>query len=281
MQQGGTEEFAPPEYFTEGGFKHAGPEWDIHSLGKSFYRLLTGRDARLITSDGINSSLFYIIEKCSKNNPRDRYQTVADLKQGLKSAFDIIHQRIDAHSKYHDLLSKIEDRLEDNSKYSANQVLELLDLLSLMEAGERHEALRGFPRRIIRAIANNDKASDKLAVFINQYKKMFDDGDDFGFSYAETIADDMRTVFNGSTTNENKALALSFAIHAAASLNRFAAMTTCRDMIRGIKSDELAIRVADVIRDSGIDSFISNIEPSSCKHHLIKKVLKELGNELV
>lgn len=280
MQQGGTEEFAPPEFFTEGGFKHAGPEWDIHSLGKSFYRLLTGRDARLITGDGINPSLFYIIEKCSKNNPRDRYQTAADLKQGLKSAFDIIHQRIDTHSKYHDLLSKIEDHLEENSKYSGSQVLELLDLLSGMDTGERHEALRFFPNRIIRAMANNEKFSDKLTTFISLYKEMFDGGNDFGFSYAETIAKDMKIIFSGSATNENKTLALSFAIHAAVSLNRFAAMGTCKDMIRSVNSDELAMRVADVIRDSGVDSFVSDIEASSCKHHLIKRALKELGNEL-
>jgi len=276
MQRGGTVEFAPPEFFTPGGFKHASYGWDIHSLGKSFYRMLVDRDARLITEDGIHPSLFYVIEKCSKSNVNDRYKNLSELKQSLRAAYDIIQKRIDPQSEYIDLLAKIEDRLNDSGKYSGNQVIQLMDLLFGLDKGELFEAIREFPKRLIRALANNDKFNEKTGKFIDHYRDMFDDIQDCGFHFAEIVADNMQIIFEGSTIDSNKCKALDLSVYAAIKLHRFAAMDTCRTMIESINSDGLALPAVDVIEKYKNSSFVEGIESSSCKHHLIKNKLKEL-----
>ena len=67
----GTEGYAPPEQF---GFGQTDPRSDIYSLGVTMFELLGGN---------CSSNLKKILRKCTEFDPRNRFQTVEELKIAL------------------------------------------------------------------------------------------------------------------------------------------------------------------------------------------------------
>jgi hypothetical protein len=90
--QGGTEQFAPPEFYDPSGFKCASPAWDIFSLGKTFYSLMTGRHSRFMRNEGdLPEFLFDVLKKSADEVPEKRFQSIAELKHALSRAYDQIN----------------------------------------------------------------------------------------------------------------------------------------------------------------------------------------------
>lgn len=86
---GGTEQFAPPEFFEPSGFKEADQTWDIYSLGATIFNLMTGRNARFLINPGdVPSSVFQVLGRSMSILQADRYQTVTDFKEHLNAAYD-------------------------------------------------------------------------------------------------------------------------------------------------------------------------------------------------
>lgn len=71
---------------------------------------------------------------------------------------------------------------------------------------------------------------------------------------------------------------MSVAIEAAYRMNRFAAMDTCRDMVRGVRNEELGIAVNDIILQYR-DTFISHFEASDFEDESIKDALRQIQQE--
>jgi len=126
----GTQGYIPPE-FLDGGFKYADAAGDVYMLGKTYYALLTGRDPRYLISDGIPPPLFHVIGRCCQVAKAARYQTLADLKQSLVAAYDLLLGR--SGGRVSQLLSVITDRLNQSNQYEVNEVLEFVEQLALIE----------------------------------------------------------------------------------------------------------------------------------------------------
>lgn len=65
--------------------KNSSARTDVFQLGKSFYEIYTGDYPYLINPKKIPTGLAYIIQKATAPDPDDRYQTVSDLLQAIKS----------------------------------------------------------------------------------------------------------------------------------------------------------------------------------------------------
>lgn len=87
----GTRGYAAPEQF--GGQGQTDERTDIYNLGATMYHLLTGHNPSKPPYDmypirrwnpELSSGLEYIILKCTKANPEDRYQTVEELTYDLE-----------------------------------------------------------------------------------------------------------------------------------------------------------------------------------------------------
>lgn len=75
----GTKGYASPEQF---GFEQTDARSDIYSLGVMLNVLVTGNNPKQVP---LTSPLKQVIEKCTSFSPDDRYQTVDELKEVLKS----------------------------------------------------------------------------------------------------------------------------------------------------------------------------------------------------
>lgn len=87
----GTKGYAAPEQF--GGMGQTDARTDIYSLGATMYHLLTGHNPAKPPYEmypvrywnaKLSSGLEYIIEKCVKKNPEERYQSAAELLYALQ-----------------------------------------------------------------------------------------------------------------------------------------------------------------------------------------------------
>lgn len=74
----GTPGYASPEQF---GFGRSDPRSDIYAIGVLLNIMMTGRHPLYET---VNGRISIVVEKCTDVDPQRRYQTVKDLKKGLK-----------------------------------------------------------------------------------------------------------------------------------------------------------------------------------------------------
>jgi hypothetical protein len=87
----------------------------------------------------------------------------------------------------------------------------------------------------------------------------------YGWSYAETIADNMKLLFDSAhVTLADKAAALRIAMQAAVLQNRYAAMDTCQSMITSIVDEGLGLRVRDIILEFP-QTFVVSIDPADAR----------------
>jgi len=269
----GTHGYIPPE-FLHGGFKHADAMGDIFMLGKTMYVLLTGRDPMYLMADDVPVPLFHVIERCCAMAKTSRYRTLAELKQSLVAAYDVLLGRAEGIGKVKQLLSVIKDRLEQENKYSAAEVAEFVEQLGLLDEKDQALVCYELPRHFFSAISQKPLA-ERLPEFLRIYEKLVE-GRDYSWSYAETIASHMRTVFaqDGVPPGE-KAVALDLAIRAAYYMNRFAAMDTCRSMVASVRDDTLGLHVASVLLKNR-HTFISDLEVSQCQSEPIRIALRQM-----
>jgi serine/threonine protein kinase len=269
----GTHGYIPPE-FLDGGFKHADAVGDIFMLGKTIYVLLTNREPMYLVPDDVPPPLFHIIERCCSIPKIGRYQTLAELKQSLSSAYDVLLGRAGGLGKVKQLLSSIKDLLERDHTYRVTDVSELIEQIGLLDEGDQVLACRELPESFFPVMGQQPLAG-QVSGFLTIYEKLVEKKD-YAWSYAETIAINMRQVFNGDGASpSDKARALGLAIRAADYMNRFAAMNTCRSMVTSIRDEALGFCVASMLLNSR-DTFISGIEPSECNSDAIRAALRQI-----
>lgn len=269
----GTQGYLPPE-FHNGGFKHADVTGDIFMLGKSFYVLLTKQNPTYLMDNIVHPALFYVIDRACALDKSKRYQSLSEMKQALQLAFDVILKRGGQLGEVNQLISTIEDRLENEHKYSSQSVIEFIEKLSSVEQDEQFRICSGLSRGFF-SILPHENVSNHLETFLKVYKEFAENGN-YTFSFAETIALNMKVIFSSIDLGSRvRAMALEIAIDSAYRMNRYAAMETCSTMICSVSDDDFGVHVAAIMQRNEHD-FISSIEPSRCKCKPIVNYLKSL-----
>lgn len=269
----GTQGYIPPE-FLAGGFRHAAPPSDIFMLGKTMYSLLSNRSPMYPIPDGIAPQLFYIVERCCQVQPERRYQSLAELRQAIVSAFDVLFGRADGVGRAKQLLSQISDALAREGRCNPTDLASFIALLSSLDAADKVRLSYEIPRQLFTLLANSDMAGE-IPSLLTAYSSLVE-SKDYGWSYAETIAENMREIFAGMASSiVDKGIALDLALRAAIYMNRFAAMDTCREMITHVADEGLGFRVAGVLLPYD-EYFLRTIEPSECRSNSVADAIRQI-----
>ena len=269
----GTHGYMPPE-FQQGGFKHADASGDIYMLGKTFYVLLTGREPAYLMHDGVPPPLFHIINRCCSLAKEARYQTLAELKQALVTSYDVLQNR--AGGVLQELFSAIKDRLATSSQYDAAELARFVEQLAIADQDEQRQVVSELPEMFFSAISQPPLAA-QVETFLTVYEA-FVEAQLYSWGHAETIAKRMNWIVRTPTAPPGvRAKAFDLAVRAAYYMNRFAAMDTCRAMIKSISEQELALHIVPVIFKPEA-SFLSDIEPSSCSNEAIRNAIRTIHN---
>lgn len=270
----GTQGYLPPEYFAPGGFKNSSVASDIFMLGKSFYVILSGRDPMYVSADGVPAQLYPIIERCCNQKMAHRYQTLASLKQSLKSAFDVLLGRAVGSESAYALMRSITDMLETSNQFNQETVNEYIDAVILLDRADQHRLAMEMREGMFKVFGIMPDQS-RIPHFLAAYRDMVESGN-FGFSFAETIAKNMSQIFVGqSPSAADKTESLRVAIIGAVNQNRFAAMDTCRALIMGVMTPELGQRVHDMLLDEE-PYFVTTMDPSACSSPSIRAAITTL-----
>lgn len=272
----GTMGYLPPEYRT-GGFKNPDAAGDIFMLGKTFYHLLTGRDPVYMTSSGISPGVYHVIQRCCETDNTRRYQSLAELKQALVGAYDIVLSRVDGTNNCRSKLESILSRIRNKREYETVEITDFLESVAKLEESGKDQICQALPA-VFFDVLSQDPFDAHRNRFLNVYSAMVEKGA-YSWEFAERIADCMARVFRASTVPAGeKAIALNLAIRAAHKQNRFAAMTTCTNMITSIQADEkeLAEHVRPVLLACNAPFVATDIEIVRCKNDIIARTIREL-----
>tara|TARA_R110002096_G_scaffold212352_9_gene399854 strand:- start:4734 stop:6068 length:1335 start_codon:yes stop_codon:yes gene_type:complete len=272
-QQGwGTEGYTPPEFRESGGFKSASEAADIFMLGRAFYQVLTGRDPLFVDPSAVEKPLYYVIDKCCRIPPNERFGSITEVRAALELAFDHLTGNLNSASLARTQFDTIQNRLQ-SLKYRSDEMNEFMDLALSLEPAELFAVLREADPRFFASISQ-EVFAEKLPGFINAYEGALDASDGLGFSYAEVVADNMRSVFTTSQDEAVRLQALGIAVDWADAMNRFAAMGTCSTLITSIKDgDSIAHGIVAMIAEKE-NSFIRGIDAVECRNPLIADALK-------
>lgn len=273
-QWGGTHGYIPPEFFQSGGFKNATPQSDIFMLGKTIYNLLSGLDPQFIDKTQIARPVFYLIERCCQQDPNDRYQSIADLKQAVVSAYDGLLGRLaplgEAQVKYDGILALLE-----KGQYQTEDMKTFVSLATNISPEELFSIISATDKRFYYVLAQ-DQMKPELKRYLELYHQAVLAESFLSFSYAEHVADRMEVVFKNSSEADLRTRALEIAIVHAQRMNRFAAMSTCSDIITKVQPDDVAeTPIIAMLQRTNAD-FVKDIEPASCSNRFIADTIAKL-----
>lgn len=241
----GTPGYIPPE-FLNGDFKHADAVGDVFMLGKTIYVLLTQRNPMYILNEGIPGPIFHIIERCCSTGKEQRYQTLADLRQSIVAAYDVLLARSGGVGKAKQLLIVINDHLEREQRYDISEITLFVEQLSLLDSIDQIRICTDISSLFFTVIGEQS-VTLSLSPFLLIYER-FVEGKNYDWYYAETIASNMKVIFSGNDVPiRQKAWALDLAIRGAYYMNRFAAMDACVAMIASVSDETLGFQVAPVL----------------------------------
>jgi serine/threonine protein kinase len=274
-QWGGTHGYVPPEFFQPGGFKNATPRSDIFMLGKAFYNLATGLDPQFIDKSQLQKPLFYLIERCCQQDPDNRFQTIPELQQGIVSAFDVILGRMaplgEAQAKFSEIVGLLEQkqyRADDFKKFvSLAEGLSPAELFSIISAAEKS----------FYYVLSQEQLVPQLRRYLELYHAAVLSEDYLSFSYAEHVADRMEVIFKTCVDVDLRARALEIAIYHAERMNRFAAMSTCSNMITHVKPEDPGEAAIIAVLQKSSAKFVRDIEPVSCENRVIADQIAKLS----
>ncbi|AVA33692.1 protein kinase domain-containing protein [Cupriavidus metallidurans] len=264
----GTPGFIPPEFLDNGGFRNADARGDVFMLGATFRNILAG-------ALPIHPAIQAILSRATAPDKSRRYASLADLRQSLQSAFDVILNRQRGQAGALELKQRVVDKWTASHVADPGEIGTFIQTLLAASPAERETICLDLKVEIFQALAASPLQPGALSQFLDSYREMAEHSS-YGWSFAETIADNCKILFASPYVGEeDKAEALRIAVIAAERQNRFAAMDTCRDMIVSVSDLGLAQRVHDLMMEYDY-YFMQNIDPGQCRAMAVRQAVVQL-----
>ncbi|ETT50176.1 serine/threonine-protein kinase [Paenibacillus sp. FSL H7-689] len=250
----GTLDYSPPEQRTYGGTRDLDHRGDIYQLGKTLYHLITGHRPSVMTPALVPSGIWYVIQKATRQNPDERYQSVNQMLDALYDTRRAIDPAMNPKGVFAQLLITAEEKLSIN-QYDPDNALKLLQLIySVDDQDDCIDLFHKLPEPLLPVYAS--QLTSEFEPIINKYTLAIQkEVSGYPYSFADAVARKMRFVFKDATSPEIKSYAVLSVLAAAVRLNRFDAMGDFDQMIKSISEDSDAYAVAAGLRDE-IEEYI-------------------------
>jgi eukaryotic-like serine/threonine-protein kinase len=248
----GTYDYMPPEQMIYGGTRDLDHRGDVFQLGKTLYQLITGHRPTVMNPDAVPIGIWYVIQRATRQNPDERYQSVGQLLDALHDAVRSVDPNMNTKGVIEQLLTVAEENLKSN-QYDSENVSKLLQLIYSTEDNEEYIGLlHRIPNRILQMYSSN--MFTEFEPIIEKYKKAIDkEVGGYPFSFAETVSDKMEIIFKNANSSEVKKNALLSILLAGRRLNRWSAMGDFDRLLQTINNDSDAYAVADGLREEIYD----------------------------
>lgn len=246
----GTAVYCAPEQQIPSGSREADSRTDIYQLGKLLYQLITCDSPALINTSLLPVGLSYIIDRATKQNPDQRYQSIGKLMDAVE-----VYSRSQAPNatpeRSFDVAIQEATTLQKSDKYDSKNIKSILSLL-LKFSNDNDQLLEQFDRVPLEllGIITRNFPEEFLPIF-NEYSKAIEQVvGNYGFEYAEKVAGKMKVIFNNTTKTEIKVLALQSTMISAVRLHRYAAMESFDSLLLKIKTESDAMGIALMLREN-------------------------------
>ncbi len=248
----GTLCYLAPEQLLPGGSRQADARTDVYQLGKMLYQMITGRSPAMLETAPLRPALAHIILRATATRPGERYAEVADLLEAIETYERLPPQDAASHPgrAIDELLRRIGNP-RPAQPYTGQYNEAILDALSGLAALEADEAIDVFDRLPTDVLTNlaRDSRAGLLTPLLAYVKALERAAARRHFDYADKVAARMVAVFRASRNPEIKVRALQSLLVAAVELNRYAAMTAFKRLLYPIRGADLALPVAEMLRD--------------------------------
>lgn len=246
----GTLAFLAPEQLLPSGSRRADVRTDIYQLGKVLYRLLTGLPPALIDPEALPKGLAHIIQRATSADPEGRYRSLGELLDALRYYELAKDPAKNSREARENLFLQAEAALKSRQRPFAI-VAELLALLGQQDGVRSDGVLASFdriPDRLLPFVAR-EFSREFLPILRTYADALRAKAARCEFGYADIVARRMRLVFRHSGNDELACFALRTVLLASVALNRFAAMSVFNRLLTSVKTCDLGLRVAEMLRD--------------------------------
>lgn len=275
----GTLAYLAPEQLLPEGSRLADRRADLYQLGKILYQLASGSSPAVIDPDRLPAGLAHIVGRATAARPDDRYPDVDSLLAALDAFEPTSIPRSERRGRLQSLLGRLDRERPRQSPTQADLSESISILRQYADDGPR-EGLSWFdalPVPLIRSLARH-RPVDFLGIMNRYAKSIASAASRQDFRYADFVASRMNEVFMSSRHVGLRTRALQIAMITAVALNRYAAKSKFKDMLREVKSPALALPVSEMLRDH-LDEFrdaAEGLNPDRL-HPAIRDVLDELS----
>ena len=237
----GTPGYMPPEQVQNAA--HADARSDIFSLGRILYELLTGDPPGAIQDvTKLPVGLAAVVQRCTKTNPDERFQTVRD----LRSAFVLVAtSRIRPTAG--DELKQLVGQIAAQHFATDEQLKNLAGLIAQCQddSGLLHEIAITFPENVIAML---DRAFPEITKVLASEFSQVAISQSWPFTYTDDIGATCVRFYNATSDPEVKALMVTTALTVGASHNRYYVMDVAAGLIAQAHDDAVALAVAHALQ---------------------------------
>jgi len=222
---------------------HADARSDIFSLGRILYELLTGDSPSAIQDvTKLPVGLAAVVQRCTKTNPDERFQTVRD----LRSAFVlVVISRVKPSAG--DELKQLVGQIAAQHFATDEQVENLAGLIPQCQddSGLLHEAAITLPENVIAIL---DRTFPEIAKVLATEFSQFAISQSWPFDYTDAIGATCSRFYGATSDPEIKAMMVTTALAVGASHNRYYVMDVAAGLITQAHEDAIALAVAHALQ---------------------------------
>ncbi len=239
----GTPYYRPPEQELDA--KSADARSDVYSIGRIIYELYTGdppsaqQDLTRVREPGIR----HIIAKCTKRNPEERYQTVAE----IRTDFELIAGG-GVSKRLRNEVQKVLAELVASDTPPPTKIEELQRALFPLrdDIDLVHEVFMTIPPEAFRKYF--DKYPDIVRDLTRRFAQNVIDSS-WGFEYCDKIADTVARLLRATNDIDMHVWMLMTLLELGVSHNRYYVMDVFGKLLSGLQDEGEILAVRDALRD--------------------------------